>query len=46
MDLDEQKYSHYTIDQITFPIYEKISKKLLSLTEDKEIKRKMKRNII
>lgn len=39
-------YSDYEIDQITSPMYEQICTKLLSLTNDKEIRRKMERNII
>ena len=40
------KYSDFTIDQITFPIYEELSQKLLTLTKDDETRRKMERNII
>lgn len=35
-------YSNYLIDQITSPIYEQVAQKLLSLTKNEEIRRKMK----
>lgn len=46
MEENEIRYSNYTIDQITSPIYEEIAQKLLSLAQDEETKRKIERNII
>lgn len=40
------KYSDYTTDQITSPIYEEVAQKLLTLAKDEDIRRKMRRNII
>lgn len=40
------RYSDYSINQITSPIYEKITKKLLFLAKDEDTRRKMERNII
>lgn len=40
------RYSNYSIDQITSPMYEKIAKKLLFLAKDEDTKRKMERHII
>lgn len=38
------KYSEYAIDQFS-PMYQKVAQKLLTMTENEEIKRKMERNI-
>ena len=38
------KYSDYTIDLFS-PMYNKVAQKLLTMTEDEEIKRKLERNI-
>lgn len=40
------RYSSYTIEQITSPIYNEVSKKLLILAKDEDTKRKMERHII
>ena len=40
------KYSDYSIDQITSPMYNKISQKLLSLAKDEDTRKKMERHII
>lgn len=40
------KYSNYSLSQVTFPIYEEVAQKLLSLAKDGDTIRKMKRHII
>lgn len=35
------RYSDYTIDQITSPMYEEVAQKLLSLAKDEDTRRKM-----
>ena len=40
------KYSDFTTEQITSPIYYQVAQKLLDSAKDENIKRKMERNII
>ena len=40
------RYSKFTTDQITSPIYEEVAQKLLSLAKDEDTKRKIRRHII
>ena len=36
------KYSRYNIEEITFPLYEQIANILIDMTDDEDIKRKLK----
>lgn len=40
------RYSNYTTDQITSPMYEEAAQKLLILAKDEDTRRKMERHII
>lgn len=41
------KYSYFSIDQFTkIPMYEELTKKLLSLAKDEDTRRKIERHII
>ena len=40
------KYSDFTTEQITSPIYKEVAQKLLILAKDEDTRRKMERNII
>ena len=40
------RYSDYTTDQFTSPMYEEVAQKLLSLAKDEDTRRKMERYII